>query len=184
MEAPVLEYVQHVLKNIEQVDAFIVAELKRIKEESLPPWRECTLEEALEYPDVSKYQYITPYGTFEPWTPIARRQGSPVGTYRYRTRAPKQEPKRPAVKAPEGWYWGKNVRGEFQLSKPTRSDTFSVPWGREVRDAMLACVAAFDLGNGPGLHMNINASGVPVFSSDKPIFLRPGSKFLLVEVPE
>lgn len=70
-----------------KVDAFIEEELMRIAEAEMPPWRGCTREEAQEY------QFTAHYGGKDDWRPIGAISNGLVGTYEFRTRAPKPEAK-------------------------------------------------------------------------------------------
>jgi hypothetical protein len=117
-----------------KVDEFIASELKRIEEESLPPWRDCSREEAQEYKN--KFS-----GDCD-WCPIDTYRGQHP-PYKFHTRAPKPEQKIPSVKAPEGWEWATVGNRTLCIDRGNNSDAY-VPDNKSKRDAMLACVAAYD----------------------------------------
>jgi hypothetical protein len=126
-------------------------------EEALPPWRDCTLEEAMANPECSEFIWISSSDVAKTsWLPIGYRKGEFTGgSYGYRTHAPKAEAKMPTVKAPDGWRW---ERSKYPLDNPgwhLRSDHCGgkglfrhVPHDKSERDAMLACVAAYDDADG------------------------------------
>lgn len=72
-----------------QVDSFIVSERKRIEEEKLPPWRECTMDEALANPECSEWLDDEKDNDGD-WHTMSELEERDVW-YRYRTRAPKTE---------------------------------------------------------------------------------------------
>lgn len=89
-----------------KVDAFIESELKRIEEEKLPPWRDCTLDEAMANPECSEAcvkMNRCATDTLEQWTTYHKKRierciGMSADKYKCRTRAPKPEPKKETVR--------------------------------------------------------------------------------------
>jgi hypothetical protein len=117
-----------------QVDAFIERELKRIAEESLPPWRECELEEAEEFRVKGPEWPLN-------WLPIAVRVGAyEPSKYEYRTRKPL--PKLPTVVLPDGCSFAEH-RGVLLYDSRT-GVSYRVPTDDRTRDIFLACCAASD----------------------------------------
>lgn len=73
------------------VDAFIASELKRMEEETLPPWRECAKTEALANKSCSEWAWLD-HGKWTQWYSSWHVFGG--GEARFRTRAPKPDPKK------------------------------------------------------------------------------------------
>ena len=88
------------------------------------------------------------------WMPIEYRKGEMTeGTYRYRTRAPKAEAKKPTVKAPDGLQWLRVVcyKNNLEWYLVDKGEDISdsktvhvVPRTKLWRDSLLACAAAYD----------------------------------------
>lgn len=113
-----------------------------VKEEALPPRRDCTREEAMANPGCSEWNYCNGL-----WRPMPEVHSGPPGSFRYRTRAPKQVPKPPGVKAPKGMEWEEGSSWYLRDigDKLNAGRKYGVPESRRWRDAMLACVAVFEL---------------------------------------
>lgn len=84
------------------------------------------------------------------WRPVAERECEPVHHFQWR-RPKKVEPKLPTVKAPEGQRWHVDSVGCDRPGLSLIGSSLvlcSVPANKARRDAMVACVAAFDEANG------------------------------------
>jgi len=111
-----------------------------------PTQRPCTKEFALENPGESEYNLV-PYAT---WYPMRRYSGdSPP--YQFRTTAEEPSLKLPTVKIPDSSEWrppkiGLNGRYGLRLRfvEDGENALCYVPSSKEYRDAMAACVAAYD----------------------------------------
>jgi hypothetical protein len=170
VDSSVRAFIEHLLECTKLVDAFITSELKRIAEEALPPWRECSEEEA------QGYRFLQKDGTWSMLYPMGNHGGSVIVSYRYFTRAPKAEPNIPTVKAPEGWEWkldapgGKTPRRWYLMrtARPGQGDVYIQPETESDRAAMLACCAAYDEANGmaPAARSKVLQIDAPIYRVD------------------
>jgi hypothetical protein len=141
----------------EKVDAFIVAEItaseqRELREKHKPAcgdgWEFCDKENATEACVFSNMG--NRWFRWETVSSYAFNCNSEC--YLFRRPISNPEPKLPSVKAPEGWSWGvpNYNRSRVQIQKDNQNVAWFIPEDGNTRDAMAACVAAYDEANRSG----------------------------------
>lgn len=156
-----------------KVDAFIASELaaielaekrERTKPEPGEGFEYCVKEEATH---ACIWCPGHPDGFWGPWKPVSHFEFDVQARDYLFSRPKKVEPKLPTVKAPEGFAWSPTpdrngvclIAWDEMIERSV--PVVSVPQDKSFRDAMAACVAAFDEANGSRFHA-INETVVTV----------------------